>query len=187
MPERSSPEPLEPKRRRVGVAVACNSCRRRKIRVLEADCFAKCARLTSRMQCDGRRPTCTQCHDQTTRCAYRDESSSDSPDATLAEVIDILNVLPGEESVRVLSSLRGERDASKILSAVRGGLGRHARASDQPSATTVMGAPFKTLELEVQNPVAYPTLEPFDPGSFMREPYRGLTTAAKDDDMAPRP
>ncbi|GJN81853.1 hypothetical protein PLIIFM63780_005389 [Purpureocillium lilacinum] len=159
VPERRSPEPLEPKRRRVGVAVACNSCRRRKIR----------------------------CHDQTTRCAYRHEPSSDSPDATVAEVIEILNVLPGAESVRLLSSLRGERDASKILSVVRGGLGRHERASDQPSATTVMGAPFKTLELEVQNPVAYPTLEPFDPGSFMREPYRGLTTAAKDDDMAPRP
>ncbi|UNI22310.1 hypothetical protein JDV02_008209 [Purpureocillium takamizusanense] len=74
------------------------------------------------------------------------------------------------------------------MSTVRSGLNLHQRlhVSEQPNASAILHTPFEMLELEVQNPVAYPTLVPFDPISFTAEPYRSLTAAA-DENVASRP
>lgn len=80
--------------------------------------------------------------------------------------------------MRVLGSMRGETDASAILSALRGGMEGMQRPSDLSTAAAIMGNRFEALELEAQNPVAYPSLPPLDTGALRSDPYRGLTESA---------
>ncbi|PNY25245.1 N-terminal fungal transcription regulatory domain-containing protein [Tolypocladium capitatum] len=157
----SSLGPLESKRRRIGVSVACNACRRKKIR------------------CDGQHPTCSPCHDQQLPCEYREKPPLlDETNKLLVEVFRILNNLPRTEVLRVLETMRGESDASTILSTLRGGMEAKQRPSDLSTAAAIMGNTFEVLELEAQNPVAYPSLPPFDAGAFRSDPYRRLTEPA---------
>ncbi|POR36619.1 N-terminal fungal transcription regulatory domain-containing protein [Tolypocladium paradoxum] len=143
----SSVERLEAKRRRVGVSVACNTCRRKKIRHVH--------------------------------CEYREMPPLlDESNKLLVEVVRTLSELPRTEVLRVLGSLTGEAEASTILSAWRGGMEAKQRPSDLSTAAAIMGSSFEVLELEAQNPVAYPSLPPFDTGAFRTDPYRGLTEFA---------
>ncbi|KKP04360.1 hypothetical protein THAR02_03563 [Trichoderma harzianum] len=150
------------KRRRSGVAVACNACRRKKTR------------------CDGIRPACSTCRGIAIRCTYRDDYKLvPESQKLLVEVIRILNTLPDREALRILHSLRTETDAAVILSTLRDGVPAIRRPSDLRNAVAIMDNSFQALELESQNPIAYPFLPPIVPQTLSGDAYHQLTTPGK--------
>ncbi|EXU95357.1 Zn(2)-Cys(6) zinc finger domain protein [Metarhizium robertsii] len=98
-------ESLEPKKPRVGVSVACNDCRRRKIR------------------CDGQRPVCSNCQGKTERCEYRDEGgpSKESKDLVV-EVLRILGQMPTKEALQYIEGRRGRRGRTDNTIDIKEGL-----------------------------------------------------------------
>ncbi|KAL6879314.1 N-terminal fungal transcription regulatory domain-containing protein [Trichoderma novae-zelandiae] len=147
------------KRRRNGVAVACNACRRKKIR------------------CDGMRPACSACRGIALRCTYRDDYKlTTEAQKLLVEVMRILNTLPETEAVRMLRYLKNETDAAVILSTLRGGISAIHRPSELRNAVAIMDNSFHALQLESQHPSAYPFLPPLHPQTLSMEEYRRLTT-----------
>ncbi|KAL7915456.1 N-terminal fungal transcription regulatory domain-containing protein [Trichoderma velutinum] len=150
------------KRRRSGVAVACNACRRKKIR------------------CDGMRPTCSACRGVALRCTYRDDYKlTPESGSLLVEVMRILNAVPERETLRILHSLRIETDAAVILSTLRDGVPAIRQPSEHSNAVAIMDNSFKTIELESQNPNAYPFLPPIIPQTLSEGAYHQLTTLGK--------
>ncbi|KAF4508846.1 hypothetical protein G6O67_005177 [Ophiocordyceps sinensis] len=151
---------FEYKRRRVGVSVACNACRRRKIR------------------CDGQRPTCANCRDQTSHCEYRDDAPlSDESKKLVVEMVKLFNTLPAADLIRIMPSLGEEPEASTILSILRGDPTSH-QTFKSAAATNITSGNFEHVELAAQHPIAYPVLTPFDPKALQSEPYRRLTEPA---------
>lgn len=117
--------------------------------------------LINEFQCDGQRPVCHQCHERAQSCAYRTEPQLAKESARrVVEVVHLLNAMPKEEAIRVLSFLKNHNDAAVVLSVLRGGMEAKQRPSDIAVATAVIKHSFQFLELEAQNPVAYPTLPP---------------------------
>jgi hypothetical protein len=179
-------EPLETKKRRVGVSVACNACRRKKIRVsaftdpslLPVLCIALglCVitmSSNSSSQCDGLRPACSNCHEQTARCTYRD-GGPELPDGAkriVLEMVEMLSSLPPDEATRLLVSLRSETNAYVVLSVLRDETESRDPASSVPG-TNSASSPF---DFEAQNPIAYPVTPPPDPISAEQESYLDLT------------
>ncbi|KAK0755994.1 hypothetical protein N5P37_011462, partial [Trichoderma harzianum] len=149
-------------RRRNGVAVACNACRRKKIR------------------CDGMRPTCSTCRQVAIRCTYRDDYElTPESQKLLIEVMRLLNALPESEALCMLHSLRSETDAAVILSTLRGGVPVTRPPSELRNAVAIMDNSFEALELEAQNPNAYPFLPPFAPQTLSMKAYQQLTTSGR--------
>ncbi|KAM3538615.1 hypothetical protein ARSEF1564_008462 [Beauveria bassiana] len=153
------------KRKRVGVAVACDACRRRKIR------------------CDGRLPACNECEQRSVECIYepktphKESGSSESNTGSasrsntgsnstgssgdgLIEAVQLLNKIPPQDTTTVLRSLKDITDASFILSHLRGRvteLERHPQV-----VTTELDSLSRTIDLENRYPSAYPILDPLD-------------------------
>ncbi|KAK5990592.1 Nitrogen assimilation transcription factor nit-4-like protein [Cladobotryum mycophilum] len=140
----SSSSGSDTKRRRVGVSVACEVCRKRKIR------------------CDGNRPACSACQGRAEPCIYREVHLTKESAQHILEIIYLLNSMPKEEASRVLKFLKTEKDASIVLSVLRGGMDAKQRPSDATVAAAIMEESFLSLELEAQNPVAYPMLSPIN-------------------------
>ncbi|KAJ4859769.1 fungal zn(2)-Cys(6) binuclear cluster domain-containing protein [Trichoderma breve] len=129
---------LESKRRRVGVSIACNACRRKKIR------------------CDGQRPVCSACESTQSDCVYRDDSAvSEESQSLLLEAIRLLNELPEDKVLDKLRSLKKEGDASAVLSSLRDKAGT-LQPSDPSFEAATMSDAFQSLELGPQYPNAYP-------------------------------
>ncbi|PFH61554.1 hypothetical protein XA68_16977 [Ophiocordyceps unilateralis] len=159
-PERQALQTLLPKRRRIGVSVACDSCRQKKIR------------------CDGQRPNCSACESKDAECSYRDLSRlSPESRSLLLEVIHLLNGLPQEEQSSVVRILKNEDDASVILSTLRGGMDSKERPSDHATAMAIMDSSFQAIELESQNPNAYLFLPPLHAETLQGASYRRLITS----------
>ncbi|KAK7227537.1 hypothetical protein V2G26_015540 [Clonostachys chloroleuca] len=155
-------ESLEQKRRRIGVSIACNECRRKKIR------------------CDGRRPVCTHCSTKNfSHCEYRNDALSSECRTLLLEVVKLLNSIPSMEMVRLLDDL-GKADAVTIITTLRdrvkaipGGAGEQDTAATGPGRE---GSP-DSAELKLDHPLAYPNVAKMDPELFDTGPYQGLIQA----------
>lgn len=190
-PEESRPfEFPEVKRRRMSVSVACNTCRRRKVRVRLATVQATNYFITpnkaldfSNMswQCDGQHPVCNNCLGSTNQCDYRDESTlSHESRKLVVELVRILNSIPDAEALRTLKLLSTETNAPIILSTLRDeAVGRDKSSLDPLPAATTPGA-SELLEFELQNPTAYPSVPPFDPKDLEKEPYVTLRSVTQD-------
>jgi hypothetical protein len=125
------------KKRQV-ISVACDRCRRRKIR------------------CDGNRPTCSGCVGISDKCTYRDHPNlSQEARRIIVEVVDILSNLPDGSAADVLKRLQGESDAAAIMTRLRES-GASDTTMSQGSADTNTQVPL--TELQAQNPAAYPSL-----------------------------
>ncbi|KAG6032767.1 hypothetical protein E4U41_007141 [Claviceps citrina] len=152
----ATPHSPESKRRRVGVAIACNDCRRRKIR------------------CDGQRPKCSNCQGKSNPCEYRDDGdlSKESKELVL-EVTRTLAQLPDAGKIRVLQELRDESNAWTILSTLRhkGTDSREDASGDSsgPMSATDDGTCDGTQLWESQNPVAYPDKQATEPNVMPNE------------------
>ncbi|KHN96822.1 uncharacterized protein MAM_05378 [Metarhizium album ARSEF 1941] len=150
----SGAELLVAKRRRIGVSVACNACRRKKIRVC----------LMSRVLVK-------------TKCPDDSELSQESR-VLLIEVIRLLNGVPDEEAVRRLRELRKEIDTSVIMSTLRQ-VGDPGHAPREKSISThSMGDSFQILELAPQNPNAYLPLTDMNWQTLQEATYQQLIQPA---------
>ncbi|KAK2590778.1 hypothetical protein QQS21_011532 [Conoideocrella luteorostrata] len=171
--EPNSTETLGLKRRRVGVAIACNACRRRKIRVCHGKIRWFNAKLID-LQCDGQRPTCTACEGKTDECSYRDESEmSQESQSLVLEVIRVLNTVPAEEIIQKLQALKREIDASTILSILRDQDILNLDA-DYSNTIATMNDELQSLELGPQNPNAYPTVPTLTSDTLRGDVYQQL-------------
>ena len=114
----------------------------------------------SKRQCDGRRPICSACRGRTGYCLYRDENglSKDTSEA-IVEVFHILGQESTADAANIIDSLKDEASAGVILSTLRGEM---AYLPSGPSDTSPYiddeedDDDLGSLELETQNPVAYP-------------------------------
>lgn len=145
-PELSNSSPsLLAKRRRVGVSIACNRCRRRKIR------------------CDGKRPVCANCIGQTDLCEYREDSDLRPESKKIViEIIQLLNCLPAAQLRRVLEQLRTETNAATIMALLRD---EAALAQESSGDFSTVVSPYEAsgrTEFESRYPTAYPVIRPFD-------------------------
>lgn len=137
--ESSSGNASTTKRRRIGVSIACNACRRRKIR------------------CDGLRPNCSNCKDSPEPCIYRNDSElSHDSKLLLLEVIRLLNSIPDDETLERLRVLRREIDTSVILTILRQDVDSSQQPLDKSESSSEGGDPFQVLELSSQYPNVYP-------------------------------
>ncbi|KAK2593871.1 hypothetical protein QQS21_008421 [Conoideocrella luteorostrata] len=152
-------ESSEPRKPRIGVSVACNDCRRKKIR------------------CDGQRPVCSNCQGKTNQCEYRDEGgpSKESRDLVV-EVVRTLGQLPTSEAIQYLHGLKEESDALTILSTLRQGLTCKQLEADNVEANPVLDDDGQATQQEwrTQNPTAYPGARDRDTNLFQKQPYLGL-------------
>ncbi|KAH0533398.1 hypothetical protein TsFJ059_001973 [Trichoderma semiorbis] len=124
------------------------------------------------------RPTCSACRGVAIRCTYRDDYKLTlESQKLLVEVMRLLNALPERETIRLLHSLRSETDAAVILSTLRDGVPAGQRPSELRNAVAIMDNSFQSLELESQNPNAYPFLPPVMPQTLSKEAYHQLTTS----------
>ncbi|EJP61518.1 C6 transcription factor [Beauveria bassiana ARSEF 2860] len=143
---------LANKRKRVGVAVACEVCRKRKIR-RSVECIyePKIPRRESGSS------------ESNTGRASRSNTGSNSTGSSgdgLIEAVQLLNKIPPQETITVLRSLKDITDASSILAHLRGRvteLERHPQA-----VTTELDSLSRTVDLENRYPSAYPILDPLD-------------------------
>ncbi|KAF3073981.1 hypothetical protein CFAM422_003482 [Trichoderma lentiforme] len=157
----SSSEVLESKRRRVGVSIACNACRRKKIR------------------CDGQRPVCSACENTQSDCVYRDESAiSEESQSLLLEVIRLLNELPDDKVLDKLRSLKKEGDASAVLSRLRD-KASSLQISDPSFEAATMSDAFQSLELGPQYPNAYPATPSLSLETLEEATYQQLVHTAR--------
>ena len=161
-----------PKTRRIGVTIACDACRRRKIRVSPCRSptpyfyFSASRQITDTPgQCDGGRPVCTACDGQVNHCTYRSDSGL-GKHATRA-VLDVVRLLTSQseaDATRILYSLRNESNADTILQVLNNEV--NATPSQHLHRMSTLGD-HKNLyqddpELQAQNPIAYPHLPSLD-------------------------
>ncbi|EFY84822.1 hypothetical protein MAC_09144 [Metarhizium acridum CQMa 102] len=161
--EPSGSRNMELKRRRVGVSIACNACRRNKIR------------------CDGQRPLCSSCDAKATKCSYRDDSEiSQESQTLLLEVFRLLSAIPDQEVLGRVRSLKDEVDVSAILSRLRGdeAIEKH---SDAPLAIPAMSEQFRLMELGPQYPNAYPVILSLDLDTLEGVAYQQLVQSRPND------
>ncbi|KAM0816674.1 hypothetical protein AB5N19_02476 [Seiridium cardinale] len=137
-PEMSAKE--VPKRKRIGVAVACNLCRSKKTR------------------CDGARPVCGLCQKRgAVKCSYSDKR--DANDET-REIMELLKSEPESVAIDILKILRSNHDPTTVLSLVSA---RHGGKQEHPPSSLGLGAPTPQsypmeTELVAKNPILYPVM-----------------------------
>ncbi|KAK0384054.1 hypothetical protein NLU13_8143 [Sarocladium strictum] len=134
-------KPWPPKRRRTGVTLACDVCRRKKIR------------------CDGARPACASCSRAAANCNYSQRGLIEAENARDASTLQMLRSLPPSEAGRLLDTIR-TNDEEEILR-------RHCPTL----ATTLWSylSPNRNkveLELMIRHPIAYPPLFPLEVASL---------------------
>ncbi|KID99238.1 N-terminal fungal transcription regulatory domain-containing protein, partial [Metarhizium majus ARSEF 297] len=154
--EPSGSKNAELKRRRVGVSIACNACRRKKVR------------------CDGQRPICSSCDSKATHCSYRDDSEiSQESQTLLLEVFRLLSAIPDQEVLDRVRGLKDEVDVSVILSRLRGDDAAE-KHSDTSLPIPAMSEQFRLMELGPQYPNAYPVIPSLDLDTLEGVAYQQL-------------
>lgn len=166
--------------RRLG-GLQCLPAKKKKLRV----CHRARRRLglnvrqRSGQQCDGAKPTCSHCIGQASRCEYRDAggSSRESKDL-IVEIFGILNQLPATDAIQVLNETSKEDEALPILAIIRNRPKvptAVAYVGSETTAESLSSTGQGSYELEMQNPMAYPSLSKGDGDLFGKDAYRALT------------
>lgn len=123
-------------RKRRQVTVACNECRKRKVKVSmnRLTCeAAKPRKILMCMQCDGLRPSCSPCDSRDLPCHYEadpdatpiialkrkfDQLQKHSQDSV--DVLDMLRSRPEQEALAILQRIRNS-DLASALAIIRDG------------------------------------------------------------------
>jgi hypothetical protein len=143
--------PVVPKRPRIGVSIACDRCRLKKIR------------------CDGSTPSCYTCQQRgISKCHYENPSTKNANAGLLAEAIRLLNSMSPSKANAALAAVRTlDRDLDILKT-----LGDCTSAPAwQPNDTTNTSSEFWRL-LESAHPFAYPNLEPIapnEPSNYLKQ------------------
>jgi hypothetical protein len=113
------------------------------------------------------------------RCEYRDEGGiSPESKSLIIELFDAFKQLSTADTIQVLNEAAKENEALAILAIVRDRLKDAAEAAGSGSKKTTVGSPSSksdgSYELEMHNPIAYPSLSRRDSRLFTEKDYRTL-------------
>lgn len=92
------------------------------------------------------------------QCSYERASLTPNAKQSVVEVIQLLNSLPVEDTMRMLAMLKTQTDGASVLSILQGGMESKQRPSEAAMAAAVLNCTFESVEVEAQNPKAYPRL-----------------------------
>ncbi|KAF4996042.1 hypothetical protein FGRMN_4742 [Fusarium graminum] len=141
----SGDEPL--KRQRIGTQLACNSCRKRKIR------------------CNGRKPLCEACwrRGEKEPCIYVENKipgQTSKETEQILELFDIMKTRPEAQAIDVLRILRCHNDLDTTMSMIQPRIAHVAIEQEQTSKHTR----FLGLESELmaRHSLAFPVLQPLE-------------------------
>lgn len=160
-PSPTSPNSPPVKRRRVGVAVACDCCRRKKRRVSILPQQRVHGLFLTSLKCDGQRPVCGACERRGEECTYqmrrkRGEANHDQ----VVELIRLLNAMPAFEALRAINSVGDITDGAKILEMLKGNMHGRQRPSDISTARSLTARSSIALELITRHPAMYWGMHP---------------------------
>ncbi|KAH7265046.1 uncharacterized protein BKA55DRAFT_660600 [Fusarium redolens] len=163
-PRSSSDEPL--KRQRIGTQLACNSCRKRKIR------------------CDGRKPMCEACRRRGEKepCTYTENRSPGQTSKETEQILglfEILKTAPEAQAIDMLRVVRSHTDLDTAVSIIQPqitkNISNHERSPEHPRHLGLES------ELMAKHSLAFPALQPLestilnDPNPFpAHDPARSL-------------
>ncbi|KAM0356119.1 hypothetical protein ACHAPU_000513, partial [Fusarium lateritium] len=149
----SSDEPL--KRQRIGTQLACNSCRKRKIR------------------CNGRKPLCEACwrRGEKEPCIYvenRVPGQASKETEQILELYDIMKTRSEAQAIEALRILRCHDDLDIAMSIIQPRVAHHVIEQEQASKHTR----FLGLESELmaRHSLTFPTLQPLESGILNDNP-----------------
>ncbi|KAF5601626.1 nitrogen assimilation transcription factor nit-4 [Fusarium pseudocircinatum] len=141
-PRSSSDEPL--KRQRIGTQLACNSCRKRKIR------------------CDGRKPMCEACRRRGEKeaCTYAETRSPGQTSKETEQILglfDILKTAPEAQAIDILRVVRSHADLDTAVSIIQPRITRNISDCERsPEHPRHLGL---EAELMARHSLAFPALQ----------------------------
>jgi hypothetical protein len=151
-PSGSSSTPLSPgdeplKRQRINTQLACNSCRKRKIR------------------CDGKKPSCETCRRRGEKepCVYTETKSLPRTSKETEQILELFETIktgPEAQAIDILRILRGHADLDTAFSIIQSHIAhpiRVQRRGAAPEQTRYLGL---ESELMARHTLAFPTLQP---------------------------
>ncbi|EWZ88210.1 hypothetical protein BFJ70_g13905 [Fusarium oxysporum] len=159
-PRSSSDEPL--KRQRIGTQLACNSCRKRKIR------------------CDGGKPMCEACRRRGEKkpCTYAETRSSDQTSKETEQILvlfDILKTAPETQAIDILRVVRSHTDLDTAVSIIQPRITQtisdHERSPEHPRHLGL------EAELMARHSLAFPALQPLE-YSILKKSFSASRTSS---------
>ncbi|KAF4452232.1 Nitrogen assimilation transcription factor nit-4 [Fusarium austroafricanum] len=166
-PRSSSDETL--KRQRIGTQLACNSCRKRKIR------------------CDGRKPMCEACRrrGEGEPCIYESRTANQTNKETekILELFEIMKTGPEAQAIDILRVLRSHADLDTAMSTIQPRIARsiagQTRSLEHPRYLGLES------ELMTRHSITFPTLQPFESSILKKFFNTGRTSAVDSDNDTP--
>ncbi|KAF5656701.1 nitrogen assimilation transcription factor nit-4 [Fusarium heterosporum] len=160
----SGDEPL--KRQRIGTQLACNSCRKRKIR------------------CNGRKPLCEACwrRGEKEPCIYVENKmpgQASKETEQILELFDIMKTRPEAQAIDVLRVLRCHNDLDTTMSMIQPRIAHVAIEQEQVSKHTR----FLGLESELmaRHSLAFPALQPLE-SDILKKLFNASRSSTVDND-----
>ncbi|KAG5768988.1 hypothetical protein H9Q73_013688 [Fusarium xylarioides] len=159
-PRSSSDEPL--KRQRIGTQLACNSCRKRKIR------------------CDGRKPMCEACRRRGEKepCAYAETRSPGQTSKETEQILglfDVLKTAPEAQAIDILRVVRSHADLDTAVSIIQPRITKnisdHERSPEHPRHRGL------EAELMARHSLAFPALQPLE-SSILKKFFSASRTSS---------
>ncbi|KAG5801408.1 hypothetical protein H9Q74_013280 [Fusarium xylarioides] len=159
-PRSSSDEPL--KRQRIGTQLACNSCRKKKIR------------------CDGRKPMCEACRRRGEKepCAYAETRSPGQTSKETEQILglfDVLKTAPEAQAIDILRVVRSHADLDTAVSIIQPRITKnisdHERSPEHPRHRGL------EAELMARHSLAFLALQPLE-SSILKKFFSASRTSS---------
>ncbi|KAG6990450.1 Nitrogen assimilation transcription factor nit-4 [Fusarium oxysporum f. sp. raphani] len=143
----SSSEPF--KRQRIGTQIACNTCRKRKIR------------------CDGKRPHCEACRQRGVQelCVYVESHIQGQTSKETDQILDLFDVMksgPESQAIHILRVLRCHSDLDTIFSIIRPRISLTPHISSQQQTRGPTRHLGLESELMARHSLSFPALQPLE-------------------------
>ncbi|EXK23208.1 hypothetical protein FOMG_20012 [Fusarium oxysporum f. sp. melonis 26406] len=137
------------KRQRIGTRIACNGCRKRKIR------------------CDGQRPRCEACQQRGEKdsCTYADSWNQSQPTRETEQILELFNIMksaPESQAIAILRILRCNNEPETILPIIQASRNSRHYSSTQEWLSLSTSRLGLECELISSNPVSFPPLQRFE-------------------------
>ncbi|KAH7185701.1 uncharacterized protein B0J16DRAFT_355954 [Fusarium flagelliforme] len=161
-PRSSSDEPL--KRQRISTQLACNSCRRRKIR------------------CDGKKPACEACRRRGEKepCIYTETKSPAQTSRETEQIMELFEIMktgPETQAIDILRILRSHTDLDTALSIIQPRVAQplhNQGRGSTPEHTRYLGL---ESELMARHSLAFPSIQPVESSILKKIFNAGQKTA----------
>ncbi|KAF5018427.1 hypothetical protein F66182_9601 [Fusarium sp. NRRL 66182] len=163
-PLSSGDEPL--KRQRIGTTLACNTCRKRKIR------------------CDGRKPFCESCRRRGEQepCVYaetRNHGQISKETEQIHELLETLKTGPEHQAFDILRTLRCHPDLETAMTIIQPQIAQHV-SSQERAAEHTRNQSLES-ELMARHSLAFPPLQSFESTVLKEVLNTSRTTAANNE------